>query len=159
MREILVNDMQNRLKGTKRLVARVLRRVLRAEGIRAYALSVALVDDARMRALNRRFLGRRGTTDVMSFPLSGPGDRLLAGEIVASAERALAVARDRRADPRGELLLYVVHGCLHLTGYDDRTAARARDMHDRENQLLAEFGYAEAYGSGRRRRKPTRKDT
>jgi len=141
MHDIEVNDLQSHLRGMKRKIADCLRAVLRHETVDRYRVSVALVDDARIRDLNRRFLGRDEPTDVLSFPLSEPGDDHLAGEIVVSAERAVDVARHRGADPAGELLLYAVHGCLHLLDYDDRTPAGARRMHDREDEHLAAMGY------------------
>ena len=63
---------------------------------------------------------------MISFVLSGPEDPELAGELVISAEMALATAREIGADPLAELSLYTVHGLLHLCGYDDLTEADVR---------------------------------
>jgi len=141
MRDIEVADLQSHLSGTTPTVIQCLRDVLRRENVQRWALSVAIVDDAHIRELNRRFLGHDRPTDVLSFPLSDDGGDALAGEIVINAQRAVQVAERRRADPVGELLLYAVHGCLHLLDYDDRTAAGARRMHTRETEHLAAMGY------------------
>ncbi|HVQ23874.1 MAG TPA: rRNA maturation RNase YbeY, partial [Planctomycetota bacterium] len=68
-------------------------------------VSVALVDDATIAAMNERWLGHEGPTDSLAFALDGdPGPDGLRGEVVASAETALREARARGLDPRGELL-------------------------------------------------------
>ena len=72
MHDIEVNDLQSHLPGMKRKVTDGLRTVLRRETIQRYHVSVALVDDARIRDLNRRFLGRDEPTDVLSFPCRSP---------------------------------------------------------------------------------------
>ncbi|MCX7825129.1 MAG: rRNA maturation RNase YbeY [Verrucomicrobiae bacterium] len=94
-------------------------------------LSVALVDDATIAALNQRFLNRPGPTDVLSFNLA-PG----LGELIVSAERAVIVARQLRRPPAAELALYLVHGLLHLAGFDDHTPAQRRAMRRAERQVL-----------------------
>jgi probable rRNA maturation factor len=147
MREIDVNDLQRHLPRMTRRIVSALRHVLEAEGVGEHRLSVALVDDAHIRRLNRHYLDHDYATDVLSFRLDDEGDGCLSGEIVASAERACDVARRRDADPVAELLLYVVHGCLHLVGYDDRSSRKARSMHAREAELLAELGYENVFGS------------
>jgi probable rRNA maturation factor len=94
-------------------------------------LSIALVDDATIAALNQQFLNHAGPTDVISFDL---GDDL--GEIIVSAERAVIVARRHRLPPHAELALYLVHGLLHLAGLDDRTPAQRRSMRRAEKLVL-----------------------
>jgi len=95
-------------------------------------LSVAFVTNAAIRRLNRRFLGHDYATDVLSFPLGGD----LFGEVVISAEYAAAEARRRGLPVEEELLRYVVHGILHLLGYDDhRPADRARMWKRQEREL------------------------
>ena len=83
-------------------------------------VSVALVSDEELAAIHDRYLGDPSTTDVISFDLGG-GDGGPSGEICVSVERAAAVARRRRLDPADELRLYLVHGALHLCGFDDRS--------------------------------------
>jgi probable rRNA maturation factor len=112
-----------------RWVARVARDALRAAGFgRAAELEVALVDDATIAAANRRFLGHRGPTDVLTFPAGAAGGRGVLGEVVISVDRARAQARQAGWRLRDEVALLVVHGVLHLAGYDDRTRAGARRM-------------------------------
>jgi probable rRNA maturation factor len=103
---------------------------------------VALVDDRAIAGLHARFLGVRGPTDVLTFP-GGEG----ASEIVVSGETALREARARGVAPLHELLLYVVHGALHLMGHDDRTPrARAR-MRAAERAALRRLGLGDVFGA------------
>lgn len=99
-------------------------------------ISLALIMDDEMQELNRRFLGHDRPTDVLAFPL-GEND----GEIVVSAERAIAVAEEREVEPLSELMLYVVHGLLHLLGHDDNEPGEARRMHALSLKLLRGAGY------------------
>lgn len=107
------------------------------------SLSIAFVDNEKIMELNKKFLGHNEPTDVISFPLE---DKLppnsISGEIVVSAQMALETANAMRTDVEGELILYVIHGLLHLIGYDDTSKEKAQAMHKRENELLAKLGKA-----------------
>jgi len=92
-------------------------------------ISVLLVSDRRMAALHRQFLQTEGTTDVITFQH---------GEIFISAEVARQnAARFGKATLRRELCLYIVHGLLHLDGFDDTTAAGAKEMKTTQEKILA----------------------
>lgn len=123
-------------RGRMREVARA---VLVGEGIREGEISLAFVDNATIHRLNRQYLGHDEPTDVLSFPL-GEGTGRLAGELVIGAEVAQAQAHGRGHDVQAELALYVIHGLLHLCGYDDKTPAGAADMRQRERHYLQELG-------------------
>ncbi len=101
-----------------RVDARLLRRqaesLLASAGRGGSVLSILLTDDRRITPLHERWMGEPGPTDVLSFPMEEPG---ILGDIVISAETA---ARRRPKDPAGEILRYLVHGFLHLTGHDHR---------------------------------------
>lgn len=118
-------------------------------------VGVAIVGDRTMRELNRRFTGRGGTTDCLSFDLSDAGDP--AGkrvfDIVVNADKAAGESSRRGHDIQAELALYVTHGLLHHLGLDDATPAQARQMHGLEDRILRELGYGDVYcvrPSGRR---------
>ena len=87
--------------------------------------TVAFVSDRAMRELNRRWRGRRGTTDVLSFP-SGQeeferAEGLSLGDVVVSAEQAARQAAEHGLDFEGEVAQLILHGLLHLCGYDHET--------------------------------------
>ncbi|MGD0898136.1 MAG: rRNA maturation RNase YbeY [Thermoguttaceae bacterium] len=111
-------------------------------------ISLAVVDDPVIARLNRQFLHHRGATDVLSFVLERrPG--WLEAEIVVSAETARREARHYGARPQDELLLYVVHGALHLAGYDDRSAGGRARMWARQRTVMAELGVKQKDEGGR----------
>jgi len=151
MAKIEITDLQDCIPLEKKLILLVFRRVMKEEGRSARSLSVVLTDNRHIRDLNREYLGKDAHTDVLSFPLedvdwpgNGPNGGVN-GEIIASAEMAFQQAKARNIDPRAELLLYLVHGLLHLIGYDDRTPNDAQRMHRREDALLEQFGFANIY--------------
>jgi probable rRNA maturation factor len=150
------------------------------------SVGLVLTDDAELAALNREHMGKRGPTDVLSFPLlpaeafgaSGaagrnaspprdhrqsmgsaldgspapvkfvlpPGERFSLGDIAVSVERAMAQAREGRGgqdtrtalEPPDELLLLVIHGTLHLCGWDHAAPDEDREMRVLERRLLGE---------------------
>jgi probable rRNA maturation factor len=118
----------------------VARAVLEGEGVPDAEISLAFVDNPAIHRLNQRYLGHDEPTDVLSFPLSEPAARRLAGELVIGAEVALAQAQERGHDVQAELALYVIHGLLHLCGHDDKTAAGAAAMRERERHYLGALG-------------------
>ncbi len=115
--------------------------MLRSESVRSARIEIAVVDDRRIARLNRIYLRHNGPTDVLAFDLSGPGDAGLAGQVIVSAETARRQAKRFGHPIAGELALYVVHGLLHLLGYDDHRPRQRRRMHARQAELLAEAGY------------------
>ena len=117
-------------------------------GVCKASVGIAIVGDRSMRQLNRRFTGRRGSTDCLSFDLSEAGDcpDRKAVEIVVNADRALQEAGRRGHPVQAELALYVTHGLLHHLGFDDATPAQARRMHSMEDRILRDLGYGGVYG-------------
>jgi len=104
-------------------------------------LSVVFVGDAALARLHGRWLGDRRATDVISFDLSDEHSEV--GELYVSATCARRVAAARGVAAGRELALYLVHGALHLCGYDDRLPrARAR-MRRAEARVLRALGYAD----------------
>jgi probable rRNA maturation factor len=104
-------------------------------------LSVVLVGDRRMAELHLQFLGEPGPTDVLTFPLEK--DRkgnVIAGEIVICTAEAARVASRLKTTVGRELLLYALHGMLHLQGHDDRTDAGFRTMHRTEDAIFTRLG-------------------
>lgn len=118
-------------------LCRLIGHVLRREGAhRRAALTVVLTSDREVRALNRRFLGRDRTTDVLAFPA---GERYL-GDVVVSVDRARVQARAARHPVGSEVAFLAAHGVLHLLGYDDRTVRARAGMLRRQRVLLGEVG-------------------
>jgi probable rRNA maturation factor len=112
--------------------------VLRDSDYSSAAISLAVVDDATIHALNRQYLEHDWPTDVLSFVLEDDGTHL-EGEIVLSADTAASAAEDVGSSPAAEQLLYVIHGALHLIGYDDTTPEAAEQMRAAEIQYMKRF--------------------
>ena len=124
-------------RGRMRAVARA---VLDGENEPQAEISLAFVDNTTIHTLNKRYLQHDEPTDVLSFPLSDPGAAKMSGELVIGAEVALAQAQERGHDVQAELALYVIHGLLHLCGYDDHDEADALAMRERERHYLQQLG-------------------
>jgi probable rRNA maturation factor len=140
-----VSDRQRSLRVSAPGLERLVRRALAAEAIEHAEIGIMLVDDRRIAAVHRRWLGVAGPTDVITFDLSAgtagpPQATVLAGDIVVSTETARRMARLVGWTPRQELAYYIVHGILHLTGYDDLTAAGRRAMRARERAVMKACG-------------------
>jgi probable rRNA maturation factor len=104
-------------------------------------LSVGLVGDRRMGALHEQFMGVAGPTDVLTFELDHDArGRVVAGEVVVCVPYARREARRRGVAVEKELLLYALHGMLHLCGFDDRTGRDFAIMHRREDEILKKRG-------------------
>jgi probable rRNA maturation factor len=165
---IEITEQQSSVDVDYALVKEAIRRVLFEEQIGAANISVAIVSDLEIHRVNREFLGHDYPTDVISFLLNEPtevnlqidgnthvdGDLdvqdcpensadpcdFLNGELIVSFETAVREASTHGWSPRAELLLYVVHGLLHLCGYDDLTDETRPVMRTRERELLGIWG-------------------
>lgn len=117
---------------------RVVRHVLKREGApRSASVTVALVTDAMIRRLNRKFLGKDRPTDVLAFP----GDSSASGDVVVSVDRARIQARRMGHPVAAELALLAAHGVLHLLGHDDRARGQRADLARRQRALVGELGF------------------
>ncbi|QOV88876.1 rRNA maturation RNase YbeY [Humisphaera borealis] len=104
-------------------------------------LSLALVGDKAMADLHQQFMGIAGPTDVLTFPLDEDSrGRVMAGEVVVCIPEARRRAKTEGTELRHEVLLYALHGMLHLCGYDDLTPADYKKMHRTEDRILAAIG-------------------
>ena len=140
-----ISDTQTHIRVDREALTRLVRGVLAGEDVHQGSISIALVDNATIHDINRRYLEHDWPTDVISFPLSEPDEPALAGELVVSAEMAATTALEVGADPWAELALYVAHGLLHLCGYDDATDADAQAMRRREDEVLAREGLTNTF--------------
>lgn len=122
-------------------VAELARRVLRAEGVRDAAVSIAFVGSRTIAAVNRRHLGHDGATDVISFPLAARPGAPLGGDVYIAPEVAARNAREHRVGVREELARLVVHSMLHVLGNEHPEGEGREDspMWRRQEKLLTRF--------------------
>lgn len=114
-------------------------------GTRKARISFVVLGNKEITRLNRKFLSKTGTTDVISFDLSDKADDLRNFDIAVNAEMAQRQAKTRDHKPESELALYFLHGLLHNLGFDDSTADKAAKMHKTEDDILKKFGYGVVY--------------
>jgi len=145
---VTISSTQSRLRVPAKRIRELVAFLAAAEGRPIEAVDIAVVGARRMATLNRRYLGDDGPTDVLSFDLGSGPTGGLCGQVIVCSDLAVRQAANRGHAPWRELLLYITHGLLHLLGYDDRTAAGARRMHRREDELLEMFGIGRVYGEG-----------
>jgi rRNA maturation RNase YbeY len=125
------------------LLRRRARAILRLVGRPEAELSVALVDDEEIAALNQSYRERSGATDVLSFSLL-EGDHAerrgeLLGDVIVSVETAERQARRGRRSLEDEVVRLLIHGTLHLLGHDHQEAAEARAMRAEERRVWREL--------------------
>jgi probable rRNA maturation factor len=124
---------------------KAVRGILGDAGICWAEISIGIVTDERMHELNRQYLKHDYPTDVLSFVLAHDKKRKsLEGEVIASSEYAAREAVSYGWSASDELLLYIIHGCLHLVGYDDTTARAKKEMTKAETKYLKQFGVERA---------------
>jgi probable rRNA maturation factor len=114
--------------------------VLDGEGVTSAKVTFAVMDDETIHTLNKRHLNHDEPTDVLTFPYSDVKSKKLEGDIAIGASVAKRQAEERGHAVHAELCLYVIHGCLHLCGYFDKTDRDARKMRAKEREYLSKLG-------------------
>jgi rRNA maturation RNase YbeY len=147
MVRVSVFNAHRRHRIRKKVTERCVRSVLRAERIARADVSVVYIDGNYCRSINRRFRGDDASTDVLAFSLEE--GETLEGEIYVNVDRARRQAREFGVSLANELGRLVIHGTLHLAGYEDRTRRGAEMMRKREDAGLLRLGL----GGGERRRR------
>ncbi|MDP7016330.1 MAG: rRNA maturation RNase YbeY [Pirellulaceae bacterium] len=139
MLEVELSNRQTRIPIAADQLRSAVRAVLADHGVDQGSISLAVVDDRTMHELNRRYLNHDYPTDVLSFVLESTADEM-DGQIVVSADMAERQAADYDWATEYELLLYVLHGALHLVGYDDHDEEKRKSMREQEDNYLVRFG-------------------
>ena len=130
------------LKISSVAVGKIARAALTAEGITKGELSVLLTRDEKIRVLNRKFRGMDTPTNVLSFPQDDPRAGKLIGDSAISLDYVDRQGEETGAGFRYTFAFYLVHGVLHLLGYDHHKPADARRMYKRTREILELAGEA-----------------
>jgi probable rRNA maturation factor len=121
-------------------IARIIEGVIEAEAQhRDWEIAVVFVDDAEMRRMHRDFMGIDEPTDIMTFPSESEPDGPHGGDLIISIETAAAQASEFGNTVSRELEFLIVHGMLHLLGWDDAGADDRAAMLARQDEILAEI--------------------
>jgi probable rRNA maturation factor len=119
-------------------------------GVPVARVDLLVADDAAMDRFHRRYAGIPGTTDVLTFPASAPGEPIEV-DMVAGHDEAARRAAELGHPVERELLLYALHGLLHCAGHDDHDPDAYDRMHTAEDRILTELGVGPVFrtaGSG-----------
>lgn len=152
---IHIHNFQKCIPISSVFLEKVVLNILERQGIHKADLSIVMMTDRRIHALNKKFLKHDFPTDVITFDLS-EGElsrkkrfqtRIIDGEIYVSAVTAARQAKKIVRPAKQELVLYIVHGILHLLGYDDHTADDRKKMREKEEEILFEIGDLSAENS------------
>ena len=138
MPKVSIASPQELVKLDRPRLREIVRQVMAEEDIKDYEISLAFVDNSTIHGINKRFLEHDEPTDVITFPYSS--GKVLVGELVIGVEVALEQARVGGHEVDAELALYVIHGLLHLVGYDDKDAHDRKQMRVRERYHLNGLG-------------------
>ena len=110
-------------------------------------LSVCIVDDEAMTTLHEKHSGVAGTTDVLTFEHDSDENKIDV-DIAVCLDVAVRAAKDRDHSVESELLLYIVHGILHCTGFDDHNDEDHARMHKEEDRVLQAIGVGAIWSNG-----------
>jgi probable rRNA maturation factor len=114
--------------------------LLDAGEVGVWEIAVVLTNDDRLRALHHQFMGIEEATDVMTFPTDPiENEGISGGDIVISVDRAAEQGAEYGHTPEQEIEFLVVHGLLHLCGWDDHSEADRNRMLSHQGQLIARF--------------------
>lgn len=119
--------------------------IMQLAGLTEAEIALVVVDDAQMCDLHEQYHQDPTTTDVLTFDLRDEPAEPVQGDIVICLDEAKRQAALRSHEPRLEVLLYAVHGLMHLLGEDDHDPDDAKRMHAREDQLLQQAGFGAVY--------------
>ena len=145
--ELALENLQKKIALNPPRILNVVKTILRHEGVTHASLSIVFVTRQRITALNNRFLRRHYATDVLAFDLREfqpnasriPKEakrKTISGDIIISTDAAIKNARIYGTGIAHELVLYIIHGILHLLGYGDYKQKDVRKMRKKEIELL-----------------------
>lgn len=124
------------VKVKKERISDLAQTVLLNEGVLEAEISIVIVDDEYIIRLNQEYLNKNTTTDVLSFRLTDDTGDKLEGEVYANIEQITRQASDYHVLMEDEISRIVIHGVLHLLGFDDQTGEQKKIMTEKEDQYL-----------------------
>jgi probable rRNA maturation factor len=133
--KVIIKNLQKKIPIYPKRIKKAVLDTFASEGIKKLGeITVCFTTDNQIRELNLLYLGEYAATDVISFSLVNTKKELTA-DIAVSGESAIRNARIFKTTPAGELYLYVVHGVLHLLGYDDNTQRNRKIMQEKAQNI------------------------
>ncbi len=138
--KIDICDLQDETKIDRRLIRNYTKKILQILDENSVEVSICFTDDGWIQKLNNTYRHVDMPTDVLAFPMRGceglPKETNILGDVVISLQTAKNQAKKRNKDLNSEILLYLVHGILHLLGYNDSTAKERLRMRRKQKEIL-----------------------
>ena len=134
--KITIKNLQDKIAVRPRKIKDLIRRVLRGERAKESGwINICFVNNPLIKKFNAKFLKTNSATDVLAFNLGG-GKKIILADIMISTDTAIKQATVFKTTPDYELSLYIVHGILHILGYNDRTKTQTRLMRKKESKYV-----------------------
>jgi probable rRNA maturation factor len=134
--EIVINNRQRVRRLDRKLLKQIAEFTLTESGVQTAELGIHFISAKEMAKVHEQFMNIAGSTDVITFDHSSEPPVKIHGEIFISVEDAISQAREFQTSWQSEISRYVVHGILHLLGYDDLAAKPRAKMKREENRLV-----------------------
>ena len=124
-----------RLPLTKQNISQIVSLVFKEEGVKNYSLIFNFISGKEIQKINKNYLNHDFVTDIITFPYI-EHNKLIDGEIFISTEQVRSNSKVYKTSFKDELRRVIIHGCLHLLGYDDRTGKQIKLMRGKEDFYL-----------------------
>jgi len=138
---VAIRNLQKTVRINPPQLTVITKKILKSLHLHSADLSLVFVSDRRMKILNQKYLKYNFSTDVLAFDLREQKGslRTLGGEIIISTDTAKRNSKIYGTTLKKEIVLYVIHGILHLVGYDDHEARDIRRMREKEQEILGKI--------------------
>ena len=141
---VRIRNQQKKIRISQKWIKEVVKEILKDLGYQKWETSILLVDDKQIKVINKKYLHRNRPTDVISFSqIEGEFGHIntrLLGDVVISVETARRQAKEASTTLQYEIAFLLIHGILHLLGYDhEGSAEKAREMKVKEKELLGKI--------------------
>ena len=135
---ITLKNLQNKLPIHPEKIKKLILKVLRGEKVKESGwINICFVDNPQIKKFNAKFLKTRSSTDVLAFDLSDRKEKnIILADIMISTQAALKQAGKFKTSPGYELSLYVVHGILHILGFNDHSPLQIKLMRKKESKYV-----------------------
>lgn len=135
--KIIIRNLQKKkIPFSRKKIIELIRKIFEYKGYRKiFGLSIIFVDENFIKRLNLKYLKKKISTDVLAFPLGENPENFL-GDIVISVDFAIKNSLTFKTTLKSEILLYLIHGILHLLGYKDKTKDERKIMESEQKRIL-----------------------
>ena len=135
--KIAVRNLQKIVKINRSCLKNLVKKICNFLNLNKGYLSLVFADNEVVKELNRRYLKKNNPTDVLAFDLTDNFQpQELSAEVIISVEKAEENSKIFSTDLREELLLYIIHGLLHLSGFEDKTSLQKKEMRKKEKEII-----------------------